>query len=89
MRLRTTIIAAALLVGMAGIQSAFAVGFERYDRSGTPQERKQVYPQTTNGFVQAATKASFAEKYPDVLDEVALFVRDVLSQFGITDHTQP
>jgi FlaG/FlaF family flagellin (archaellin) len=87
MRLRATIIAAALLISLAGIQSAFAVGYEHYDSSGVPQDRTPVYPQTNKGFYQAAKKASFAEKYPDMLDQFAFFVRDVLSQFGITHHT--
>jgi len=89
MRLGVTVIAAALVISLAGIQSALAVGYERYDTSGVPRDRTPVYPQTTKGFYQAAKKASLVDKCPEVLDEVAFFVRDVLSQFGITKHTRP
>ncbi len=89
MRKGATIIAAALLICLAGTQSGFAVGSEHYDSSGVPQNCTPVNPQTVKGFFHAVHKAGFVERYPAIIDEVAFFVRDVLSQFGIAEHTNP
>ena len=36
--------------------------------------------------VSALEKATFAQKYPQIIDEVTFFIKDVLSQFGLTEN---
>lgn len=60
---------------------ASAVGYERYDVSNGHLTKPGV-PQQND----APKKPAIWEKYPALLDDVAFFVRDVLSQFGLAEH---
>jgi hypothetical protein len=88
MRCAALFLAIALLVGPWGAPSAPAAGYERYEISGT-QVSPQSRPYTRMSwptFCHSVKKATFAEKYPDVLDSATIFVKDVLSQFGLAEH---
>lgn len=87
MRLKAVLIA--VVVVFAATSSVLAVGYERYVVNGSarpvPIDRVKRYASLENALKQA----SFCEKYPKVLDEVAFTVKDILSQFGLVDRQAP
>ncbi|MBM3301981.1 MAG: hypothetical protein FJY85_18760, partial [Deltaproteobacteria bacterium] len=44
-------------------------------------------PQTQRGLYDAIKKATFIEKGPALIDEVAFTIKDVLGQFGLGNGT--
>lgn len=85
---RAAILLAVVLVGsFVGIQAALAVGYERYEVSASEQVESKASGQSSPSLYKAIQNATFVEKYPAIIDEVALFVKGVLSQFGINDKT--
>lgn len=83
MRVRILVIAMALLLLCAGTGNVLAVGYESYNTAGCSQAKPKIYPQTERGLYDAIKQASFLEKCPLVIDEVAFAVKDILSQFGL------
>lgn len=81
MRFYVAILALAVAVILVQPHGASAVGYERYEVSNGHVSRSGVPPKSG-----ALKKATFWEKCPAVLDDVAFFVRDVLSQFGLAEH---
>jgi hypothetical protein len=63
-----------------------AVGYERYDAGTPPHAQSKARTNGSHDLYAAVKKASFVEKAPAVLDEVAAFVKDVLAQFGLTEN---
>ncbi len=76
------IIGIALIMVFTGIGSAFSVGYERYDAAAVSRVSPKKGMQTVS---YQQENSSFLKKCPAMLDEVAFFVRDVLSQFGLTN----
>jgi len=76
-----------LSVLLIGAGHAMAVGYESYDTTAERHAKANVHPKTEKGLCEAIKRASFAEKYPAVIDEVASTVRDILSQFGLAKST--
>ena len=74
-----------LLICFVASGIALAVGFERYDVSGTPDPSNKVIQYGTKNTYGAIKDASLTDKLPAALDEVAFFVKDLLGQFGLTD----
>jgi hypothetical protein len=88
MKCAATVLAVVLIGSFVGTQTALAVGYERYEVSASePVESKSV-GQSSQNLYKAIQNATFMEKYPAMIDEVALFVKDVLSQFGLENKTQ-
>lgn len=82
------VVLALILIGLvAGTQSAFAVGYERYEVAAPQSGGSQDTSQSTQSLYRALQNATFMEKYPAMIDEVALFVKDVLGQFGLDRKT--
>jgi hypothetical protein len=80
------IVGIALILVLVGTFSAFAAGYERHDsgtisRSVSKKGIKTVSYQDEN--------SSLFKKCPAALDEVAFFVRDILSQFGLANSKKP
>jgi hypothetical protein len=76
----------ALIVVIAGAGSVSAVGYERYDSATVSRTPPKKGMQTVS-YQQEGS--SFFKKCPAVLDEVAFFVRDILSQFGLANSKKP
>ena len=88
MRCAALFLAIALLLCPWGAPSAPAAGYERYEVSDT-EVSPPARPYTRMSwpaFCHSLKKATFAEKYPAALDSATLFVKDVLSQFGLAEH---
>jgi len=77
-------IALILIFSCAG--NAFSVGYERYDAPEGPASSSKNGMKVVN---YRPENSSFLKKCPAVLDDVAFFVRDVLSQFGLTNSRKP
>ncbi len=89
MRVKFIAIVTSLIVLLLAAGSVLAVGYESYGTTVDRQSRTKVYPRTEKGLCEALTKASFVEKYPAIVDELAFTVRDILSQFGLAKNTKP
>jgi hypothetical protein len=83
MRYGTKVIAIAILTVLGTTGGALAVGYERYDVGAPSHAHMKARTNGGHDFCTAVKKASFVEKAPVVLDEVAAFVKDVLAQFGL------
>ena len=73
------------LITFLSVNVVMAVGYEKYDSSGNPVSKTENGVKNGEGVGAALEKATFAQKYPEIIDEVAFFIRDVLSQFGLTE----
>jgi hypothetical protein len=89
MRVGITLLALALLVLSVGSGNVLAVGYESYGSAGERHSKATIYPRTEMGLYNALKRASFVERYPLVLDEMAFTVRDILSQFGLAENRTP
>lgn len=63
-----------------------AVGYEKYDSSGNPISKPENKVKQAECVSSAIQEATFSQKYPQIIDEVTFFIRDVLSQFGLTEN---
>ena len=89
MRVGITLLAISLMVLSVGSGNVLAVGYESYGSSGERQSKSTIYPRTEMGLYNALKRASFIERYPSVLDEMAFTIRDILSQFGLAENRTP
>lgn len=89
MRLYLTIMAVAVTLVFVSMQSALAAGYVSYSTGSPPKIESRTFPQTTQGLYDALKHASFVEKYPSLIDEVAFTVKDILGQFGLTGNKRP
>jgi len=89
MRVKFMVIVTTLFVLLIGAGYVLAVGYESYGTTAERHSKAKVYPQTERGLCEALKHASFVEKYPSVIDELAFTVRDILSQFGLAKSTTP
>lgn len=64
---------------------ALAVGFEKYDVSGTPDPSNKVVQYGSKNVYGAINEASLTDKLPAALDEISFFVKDILGQFGLSE----
>jgi hypothetical protein len=80
------IVGIALIMVLVVTGGAFAVGYERYDDAAVSRVRPKTGMQTVS---YQQDSASFFKKFPAALDEVAFFVRDILSQFGLANSKKP
>jgi len=83
MTFRVAIFTLALLFILTASHSVYAVGYERYEVNGAQETQSKAKSDGAEGLAQAVKQATFVEKVPAVLDQVAFFVRDVLAQFGL------
>jgi hypothetical protein len=83
MRYGTKVITIGLLIVLMATGGAFAVGYERYNAEAPSDARIKGKANGSHDFCEAVKKASFVEKAPAVLDEVAAFIKDLLAQFGL------
>jgi len=89
MAFRAALFTLALLFVLATSHSVYAVGYERYEVNGAQVTQSQTKSDASEGLCHTLKQATFLEKVPAVLDQVAFFVRDVLGQFGFnTDNHQ-
>ncbi len=82
MRYGTKVIAIGVLIVLVATGGALAVGYERYNAEGLSEAQIKGKANGNQDFCAAVKKASFMEKAPAVLDEVAAFIKDLLAQFG-------
>ncbi|MCX5861831.1 MAG: hypothetical protein WCG29_06775 [Desulfomonile sp.] len=87
MKIAATLLAVLLISSFVGASTAVAVGYERYDVPASAQPEPKAGGQSAPSLYKAIQNATFVEKYPAIIDEVAMFVRDVLSQFGLDKKT--
>jgi hypothetical protein len=85
MKFTVTILSIILVCSFVGAHSAYAVGYETYSAKDSPESETKTTGQSAQSLYKAFEKATFVEKFPAILDQVALFVQDVLGQFGLTD----
>lgn len=83
MKLSAIVLTAVFLCAVGGTQYADAVGFERHVTEDSSALDSKAGPQNGHSFVEALKKAAFVEKIPEVIDQVAGFVKDVFGQFGL------
>jgi len=89
MRVKFIAIVTSLIVLLIAAGGVLAVGYESYGVKTDRQSTTKVYPRTEQGLYDALKNASFVEKYPAYIDELAFTVRDILSQFGLAKNTNP
>ncbi|MDA8407184.1 MAG: hypothetical protein M0T73_10065 [Deltaproteobacteria bacterium] len=75
-----------ILITFLGVSVVMAVGYEKYDSAGNPISKMDNESKQDQSMSSAIEKATFAKKYPQIIDEVTVYIRDVLSQFGLTDN---
>jgi len=75
-----------VLIMFLSVNVVMAVGYEKYDSSGNPISKTENGSKNTESVGSALEKATFAQKYPQIIDEVTFFIKDVLSQFGLTEN---
>jgi hypothetical protein len=89
MRSVLRLLATVTLVVFLGTGIAQAVGYERsYPENGVAA-KTAVKLESPPGIVTALKEASMVGKIPSFVEDVATFVKDILSQFGILDKKAP
>jgi hypothetical protein len=78
-----------LLATVISAGTVFAVGYERVSLPDTPPAKVQNSMGSDLRGWEAVKKASFVEKIPGVIDDVAMLVKDVLGQFGLIEKKAP
>jgi len=78
---------AALFLLVSGTETIRAAGYQRLDTQVAQQKARDRFPQTQRGLYDAIKKATFIEKGPALIDEVAFTIKDVLGQFGLGNGT--
>jgi len=87
MRYGTKVVAIGILIVLVAVGGALAVGYERYNaEEGTSNGQVKVNATASPDVFTAVKQATFVEKVPAVLDEVAAFIKDFLAQFGLTEN---
>lgn len=74
------------LITLLSAGTVMAVGYEKYDSSGNPISKPENNAKQAESVSSAIQEATFSQKYPQIIDEVTFFIRDVLSQFGLTEN---
>ncbi|MGO9736038.1 MAG: hypothetical protein ACLPVO_01220 [Desulfomonilaceae bacterium] len=75
-----------VLITLLSVSVVMAVGYEKYDSSGNPISKTDNDSKQGQSISSAIEKATFAKKYPKIIDDVTVYIRDVLSQFGLTEN---
>ena len=75
-----------VLISFVSVNVVMAVGYEKYDSSGNPMSKTENSAKSDENIGSAIEKATFVKKYPQIIDEVTFFIKDVLSQFGLTEN---
>ncbi len=78
-----------VLITFLSVSVVMAVGYEKYDSSGNPVSKTDNNSKQDQSISSAIEKATFVKKYPQIIDEVTVYIRDVLSQFGLTENKTP
>ncbi len=86
MRYGTKVIAIGIVIVLASTGGALAVGYERYNAEAPSNGHVTTKANGSTDFCTAVKKASFVEKAPAVLDQVAAFIKDVLAQLGLSEN---
>jgi hypothetical protein len=86
MRYGTKVVAIGILIVLVAVGGALAVGYERYNAEGTPDGQIKANATASPDVFTAVKQATFVEKVPAVLDDVAVFIKDFLAQFGLSDN---
>lgn len=86
MKFSIVVLAVALVFLVAVHSDVYAVGYERYEVNGGREQQVKSTASNGKGLYKAVKDATFVDKVPAVLDEVAFFVRDILGQFGLRSH---
>jgi len=86
MRYGTKVVAIGILIVLVAVGGALAVGYERYNAEGTSDGQIKANATASPDVFTAVKQATFVEKVPAVLDEVAAFIKDFLAQFGLTEN---
>lgn len=74
------------LITLLSVNVVMAVGYEKYDSSGNPVSKFGDDAKQGECFSSEIEKSTFSKRYPQIIDEVAVFIKDVLSQFGLTEN---
>src|SRR5271157_582303 len=86
MRYGTKVVAIGILIVLVAVGGALAVGYERYNAEVTSDGQSKANAAARPDFCTAVKQATFVEKAPAVLDQVAAFIKDFLAQFGLTEN---
>lgn len=78
-----------VLITFLSVSVVMAVGYEKYDSSGNPVSKTDNDSKQDQSISSTIEKATFVKKYPQIIDEVTVYIRDVLSQFGLTENKTP
>jgi len=79
----------ATLTAFFGTGIAAAVGYERLEVNNAAQKKATTKPAPSQDLGKALREASFIDKCPALIDQAVFFVKDILSQFGITKTKAP
>jgi hypothetical protein len=88
MRYSAKVVAMSLLIVLVAVGGALAVGYERYNADGKSEGQVKASATARPDLCAAVKQATFVEKAPAVLDEVAAFIKDVLAQFGLENRAR-
>lgn len=83
------VIAVATLAVFLMTSTVSAVGYERYYPENYRGARYGPAPKASPHLWESVKEASFIEKVPIVIEGAAMVVRDLLSQFGLTESKAP
>jgi hypothetical protein len=86
MRYGTKVVAIGILIVLVAAGGVLAVGYERYNAEGQSDGQIKANATASQDVFTAVKQATFAEKVPAVLDEVAAFIKDLLAQFGLSEN---
>lgn len=89
MKFGSTVLALALAMIILGTATASAVGYEKRYADFSPPYRSAEGKTYRRPVLDKLKDASFIEKCPVFIDEVAAVVKDILGQFGITERKAP
>lgn len=84
-----TFLAAALAVMIFGSTAVWAVGYEKRYTEASPRVRSVKGTAYRERVLDKLHEASFVDQCPVIIEKFASVVKDILSQFGLTEKEVP
>ena len=89
MRFGKIFLASALALVIFGSTAAWAVGYEKRYTKTSPRVGAMGGTAYREHVMDKLNEASMIDRYPVIIEDFASTVKDILSQFGLTDKSIP